>query len=153
MDRLFTLSIVFILGLFFGYHLRNGKNNSKEKEQTECVIKPTFFSQTPKEGLKEALNYYNIQHKDIVYAQAVLETGHFKSKGCVEDNNLFGLYNSRKGEYHKFNHWHESVKAYKEWIQSKYDGKKDYYDFLISICYAQDSNYVKVVKTICKQNK
>ena len=31
------------------------------------------------------------KHKDIVIAQAILETGWFKSKNCVNNNNLFGM--------------------------------------------------------------
>lgn len=36
---------------------------------------PSFMNKSPKEGLWEALEYYGIHHKEIVYAQAVLETG------------------------------------------------------------------------------
>ena len=62
-------------------------------EVADTIIneQPKFFSQTPKEGLEEALSYYGLEHKDIVYAQAVLETGHFKSKVCLNYNNLFAL--------------------------------------------------------------
>lgn len=75
-----------------------------EMSDTAINIQPKFFSQTPKEGLKEALSYYNLKHKDIVYAQAILETGHFKSDICLKNNNLFGLYNNDKKQYYKFKH-------------------------------------------------
>lgn len=78
---------------------------------------PDFMSKGPEEGLMEALEYYEIHHKEIVYAQAILETGHFKSGGCKKGNNLFGL---RGKHYHRYKHWSESVKAYKEKIQSRY---------------------------------
>jgi Muramidase (flagellum-specific) len=115
------------------------------------AIAPQFFSLPAKEGLKEALTYYDIQHPDIVYAQAILETGHFKSQGCTRDNNLFGLYNSRARRYCKFNHWTESVVAYKEWIQRRYKPPADYYAFLQRIRYASDPLYIKKLKTIVKQ--
>nr|DAG91857.1 MAG TPA: Mannosyl-glycoprotein endo-beta-N-acetylglucosaminidase [Crassvirales sp.] len=109
---------------------------------------PKFFSQAPKEGLEEALSYYGLEHKDIVYAQAVLETGHFKSKACLEYNNLFGLYNSKEKRYCKFKHWTESVVAYKEWIQKKYQPPDNYYAFLEEINYATDKEYISILKSI-----
>lgn len=152
LDKIMEWLIMGLLGFFLGYIIFDrAEEDFTEEGLEEYVIKPSFYSKTPQEGLKEALDFYDIQHKDIVYAQAVLETGHFKSKGCTVDNNLFGLYNSTKGEYHKFEHWVESVKAYKEWIQNKYDGKQDYYEFLTKINYAQDTRYVDTIKLLVNQ--
>ena len=119
-------------------------------EVADTIIneQPKFFSQTPKEGLEEALSYYGLEHKDIVYAQAVLETGHFKSKVCLKYNNLFGLYNSKEKRYYKFKHWTESVVAYKEWIQKKYQPPNNYYAFLEEINYASDKEYISTLKSI-----
>lgn len=114
---------------------------------------PKFFSQTPKEGLEEALSYYGLEHKDIVYAQAILETGNFKSKVCKENNNLFGLYNSKEKRYYKFKHWTESVVAYKEWIQKKYQSPNNYYTFLENINYAEDKEYTRLLKEIVNTRK
>ena len=119
-------------------------------EVADTIIneQPKFFSQTPKEGLEEALSYYGLENKDIVYAQAVLETGHFKSKACLKYNNLFGLYNSKEKRYCKFKHWTESVVAYKEWIQKKYQPPDNYYAFLEEINYANDKDYISTLKSI-----
>lgn len=119
-------------------------------EVADTIIneQPKFFSQTPKEGLEEALSYYGLEHKDIVYAQAVLETGHFKSNVCLKYNNLFGLYNSKEKRYCKFKHWTESVVAYKEWIQKKYQPPNNYYAFLEEINYANDKEYISTLKSI-----
>lgn len=124
-------------------------------EVADTIIneQPKFFSQTPKEGLEEALSYYGLEHKDIVYAQAVLETGHFKSKVCLNYNNLFGLYDSKSKDYYKFNHWTESIVAYKECIQKKYQPPNNYYTFLEEINYAEDENYTKLLKEIVKNRK
>lgn len=107
---------------------------------------PSFMNKSPEEGLMEALEYYDIHHKEIVYAQAVLETGHFKSGGCRKDNNLFGLRGSKN--YYKYKHWSESVKAYKEKIQSRYRPGEDYYKFLERIHYAENPQYTNVLKRI-----
>lgn len=107
---------------------------------------PPFMTQSPEEGLWNALEYCDIHHKEIVYAQAILETGHFKSKGCRIGNNLFGL--KGKKYYYKYNHWFESVVAYKEKIQSRHRPGEDYYKFLIRIHYATDPNYINLLKKI-----
>ena len=124
-------------------------------EVADTIIneQPKFFAQSPKEGLEEALSYYNLEHKDIVYAQAVLETGHFTSRVCLEYNNLFGLYDSKNKDYYKFNHWSESVVAYKEWIQKKYQPPNNYYTFLREINYAEEKNYTRILKEIVKNRK
>lgn len=47
----------------------------------------------------------------IVLAQAILETGWFRSSVCLNKHNLFGLTNPRTGKYYEFNHWTESVRS------------------------------------------
>lgn len=108
----------------------------------------SFLNKSPGEGLKDALNFYGLHHQDIVYKQAVIETGNFKSKLCKQ-NNLFGLYDSKNHRYHTFNHWSESVKAYKKWIQSKYKNDTDYYIFLENLGYAKNKKqYTKALKQV-----
>lgn len=111
------------------------------------LISPAFSIESPEDGLKEALAYYDIKHPDIVYAQAVLETGHFTSRICTEDNNLFGLYDSKNKCYYKFNHWTESVIAYKKYIQYKYKSG-DYYKFLKGLGYAENPEYTDMLKEL-----
>lgn len=144
-----------ILGITFMYRLE-GKATPNDKVTTPptvdtTAVTPDFMQKTAKEGLNEALTYYDIQCPDIVYAQAVLETGHFKSVGCLKYHNLFGLYNSRAKRYCRFNHWSESVVAYKEWIQRRYKPPEDYYKFLSRIHYASDPTYVSKLKQIVKK--
>ena len=114
---------------------------------------PNFMSKPPQEGLMEALVYYEVDHPEIVYAQAVLETGWFTSSLCLNSHNLFGLYNSKKMRYYKFNHWSESVVAYKDWIQRRYKPPNDYYRFLEGINYASDPLYIRKLKQIVKRNE
>lgn len=120
---------------------------------SDTIQIPKFMTQNPKDGLRDALVFYDVKFPEIVYAQAVLETGHFKSHGCLNDNNLFGLYNSKEKKYYVFNHWSESVKAYKNWIQRRYKPPNDYYVFLENINYASDSLYIKKLKQIVRKNE
>ena len=142
------------------YHLRCSVENIKSPDiRVEYIVnekQPDFFSKSPQEGLIEALEYYDVKHPKIVYAQAVLETGHFKSDLCLNDNNLFGLYNSKKQKYYTFNHWANSVEAYVRMVQYKYKGEKvepsnSYYKFLQDIGYAKDVLYISKLKKLVKQ--
>ena len=145
-----------VLGMSI-YHLRCSMENIKPPEIEVIYIvneeQPDFFSKLPQEGLMEALEYYEVKYPQIVYAQAVLETGHFKSNVCLNYNNLFGLYDSKNKDYYKFNHWAESIVAYKEWIQKKYQPPNNYYAFLEEINYAEGKSYTRLLKEIVKNRK
>lgn len=123
-----------------------------KEDITEGTVKleqPEFFLNADPSisSLKQACEYYDIQHSDIVIAQAILETGHFRSNICKTKNNLFGLYNSSKNEYFSFNHWSESIEAYKKMVQYKYK-EGDYYKWLDTIGYATDPLYIAKLKRI-----
>lgn len=126
-------------------------NYSTAPPPTDTVLVPVFHKQPAKDGLKAALIHYEVKFPEIVYAQAVLETGHFKSVDCLRHHNLFGLYNSKDKRFHRFNHWTESVIAYKEWIQRRYKPPEDYYEFLSRIGYASDPTYISKLKQIVKK--
>ena len=153
MQRIFNVIIslmVISLGVIV---LSDYFKRSDPPNEVDCVVKleqPEFLlSETPDSALLlEALEYYNVQHPDIVYAQAILETGYFRSKVCKEYNNLFGLYDSKNGDYYRFNHWSESVVGYLNYIQYKFHPPDDYYTFLQGIGYAEDSLYINKLKRL-----
>ena len=128
-------------------------NITPEKPVPVNLQQPEFFlSDYPTDSLVyQACVYYDIHTPEVVIAQAILETGHYRSEGCKKDNNLFGLYNSYKKEYFKFDHWTESVKAYKNMIQYRYKDGEDYHMFLDRIGYAEDSLYNNKLKNIIKR--
>lgn len=106
-----------------------------------CV---TCVSQTREEVYLE-IKKQNIPHAKIVYAQARLESGNFKSTFYKKTNNMFGL--KRKGKYARYSNWKESVTDYKKRISSRYKGG-NYYAFLEKIGYAKDKRYIEKVKQI-----
>ena len=72
-----------------------------------------------------------VHHPDIVAAQALVESGHFTSRACLDLNNLFGL--TRGGDhngYQIFTDWRECCREYQRQIQLRYYSGGDYYDFL-----------------------
>ena len=122
----------------------------KEEPVPVKLEQPEFFLyDTPNDSLiLQACAYYGLKHDTIILTQAKLETGNYKSYQCRVNNNLFGLYNSAKMEYYKFNHWSESVEAYKKWIQYRLKDEEDYYFFLARIGYAEDPEYIAKLKWV-----
>ena len=90
-----------------------------------------------------------ILYPKIVLAQAILETGWFRSSVCRNKHNLFGLTNPRTGKYYEFNHWTESVRAYYTKVQYKYKGG-NYLLWLDETGYAKDPRYVREIIQVLK---
>ena len=132
-------------------HLNNRLDSIIINDNYSYTHITTFEYKTPEEGIDEALIYYGIEHPTIVKAQAILETGNFTSDLCLKNNNLFGLYDSKNKRYYSYNHWWESVEAYKKLIQRKYNNSKYYYKFLEDIKYAKDKDYINKLKEIAEE--
>jgi len=92
----------------------------------------------------------NIKYPKIVLAQAILETGWFKSSVCRNKHNLFGLTNPHTGKYYEFNHWTDSVKAYYSKVQYRYKGG-NYLLWLDKIGYAEEKTYIRALIRVLKQ--
>ena len=142
-----------IVGLCTGAQLSKliPRNTILKEEPVPIKLEqPEFFLyDTPNDSLVlQACAYYGLKHDTIILTQAKLETGNYKSYQCRVNNNLFGLYNSAKMEYYKFNHWSESVEAYKKWIQYRLKDEEDYYFFLSRIGYAEDPDYISKLKWV-----
>lgn len=145
-----------LLAGLLGFTISNCTHASSKIEIEMTVVRDSVVVDTVKVKKPELLNLTEanllrvikekgIKHPEIVLAQAKLETGNFTSKLCKNKNNLFGL---KKGNsYRGFNHWTESVEAYKNLIQNKYKGGC-YYSFLTRIGYASDPNYVVKLKNV-----
>ena len=104
----------------------------KAENQLPALTIPNLYKEIIRNG---------ILYPKIVLAQAILETGWFRSSVCRNKHNLFGLTNPRTGKYYEFNHWTESVRAYYTKVQYKYKGG-NYLLWLDEIGYAEDPNYI-----------
>lgn len=156
MKEYLILIILLIAEVVIGYNLITGVIEKVEPEVKidtievvkEIHIDTLSFLTDPQLHLYDALVYHKVNHPEIVYAQAVLETGWFTSDLLYNNNNLFGLYNSKSKQFFKFNNWHDSIKGYKNMIQYKYKNDEDYYDFLKRIGYAEDPKYINKLKIL-----
>lgn len=114
--------------------------------------------------LKQYLVELNVKFPHIVFAQAKLESGNFKSPLFLENNNLFGMKvakrrpTTNKGEnrgHAYFNSWRECVVDY-AFYQAAYlnelKTEEQYLEYLKSN-YAEDPNYYKSLIQILKNKK
>lgn len=145
------LLVSIILGFVTGYSLHHWIQDSRNVDN-EVILLPEhpfyLLEEVNEEVLYNTLKHYGFPNPAAITAQAVLESGNFKSRLCIRHNNLFGLYNSRKKSYFKFDSWISCVFAYKDFILNKYKEGEDYYGFLSRIGYAEDPNYVEKVKKL-----
>jgi uncharacterized FlgJ-related protein len=120
------------------------------------VQKQSGFS---KEELLATLKEMNLKFYDIVYAQAIIETGHFTSNIFRNGNNLFGMKFARQrpttaiGEYKghaKYESWEESVVDYALFqaaYMKKCKTREEYLEYL-GRNYAGDPGYVSKIRIL-----
>jgi uncharacterized FlgJ-related protein len=122
--------------------------------------KPDMFTE---DKLISYLKALNIKYPEVVFAQAVIESGNFTSKKFKKDNNLFGMKKARsratlalnsEGNYARFNTWRESVIDYALY-QSMFVRKiksRDAYISHLADSYATSPNYsshlIKVINEV-----
>jgi uncharacterized FlgJ-related protein len=119
------------------------------------------------ELLYEQITEKNIKFPEIVFAQAVLESGHFKAPIFTIKNNLFGMKVPKKREttainkgkkgYAKYHSWDSSVDDYLLWqeftLKNKNQLTKNQYLSLLGKIYAKDKNYVSSLKRVMSKHK
>ena len=135
----------------------NSRNSDRKASLKTELQKKTDYITKSENNLPELTipNLYKeiirngILYPKIVLAQAILETGWFRSSVCQNKHNLFGLTNPRTGKYYEFNHWTESVQAYYTKVQYKYNGG-NYLLWLEDIGYAEDSRYIICLCNVLK---
>ena len=136
--------------------LENNSRNSDKKASLKTELQKKTDDITKSENHLPELTIPNlykeiirngILYPKIVLAQAILETGWFRSSVCRNKHNLFGLTNPRTGKYYEFNHWTESVRAYYTKVQYKYKGG-NYLLWLDEIGYAEDKDYITTLTDV-----
>lgn len=110
-----------------------------------------------KEEFIRVCDSLGIYHPCVVYAQARLESGNFKTKYYNRTNNCLGIYDSKKKRYKVFNNWIECLVSYRDEIQHRWKYKEckdeEYLDWIISIGYAADKDYRNKILRIMKNTE
>ena len=130
-------------------------------EKSIIIQKSDEFS---KDNLVQMLKDLNVKQPHIVLAQSIAETGHWKSSIFLENHNLFGMKEASRRittaggtnrNHAYYNHWRESVYDY-AFYQCRYlssiRNEAEYFQYL-SASYAEDPNYIQVLKSIIKREK
>lgn len=143
-----------LIGMASIWHYYTVSEVLEEEKESEdiCVKWRTEHFKLSKENLYSELVAQEIDYPEIVLAQALLETDNFKSYSCKVRNNLFRLMR-KDGTYMEFDHWTNSVHAYKKYIQKYKEVPNDYYKYLNDLGYAKDSIYIIRVKEIIKNGR
>lgn len=136
-----------LLGIMLGLALSPKESESPNIEIVPDIVWRCDHFALNKENVYRELLIQKVDFPEIVLAQAMLETGNFKSYGCLTRNNLFGL-RKKDGNYMSFEHWTFSVAAYKMYIQKYSHPPNDYYQYLQDLGYAEDPNYITKLKQI-----
>lgn len=108
----------------------------------------------------------NIRFPEVAFAQAILESGHFKSKVARQNNNLFGMRMPKQrkttaigtnGGYARYKSWQASVRDYKLWQDNLF---KRYPNMTLSQFksyvdrrYSTSENYIAKINSIIKTNR
>jgi len=164
---LITLGIIIVISAVLSlFTLRNINEVKFISEETKAIIlreadKDKEFSE---QKLKEYILSLNVKFPHIVVAQAQKESGMGTSPMFRSNKNLFGLKcatkrpTTNKGEengHAYYDDWHESVQDY-AFLQAAYmhdlKTEDEYYQYLQQY-YAEDPNYVVVLKQIVQQRK
>lgn len=130
---------------------------------------PSFYAQDlalTKKALWEKINEVGIKFPEIVFAQALLESGDLNSRLCRIHNNLFGMklpekretlaFGAAKGGYAKYKDWTHSVEDYvlfQNYVFRKKDYSKTEYLAYIGRYYSATPNYITRLKRVLNENK
>lgn len=116
-------------------------------------------------NLYNAIVESGIKFPEIVFIQAIIESGNFESRLFKNHNNLFGMRFPRVREttatgknkrgYARYKNWDDSVLDYYFWqsffLRKKGASNKEEYLDLLDDIYAEDESYVSVIKKNLKK--
>lgn len=143
------IKVFLMLILFIGI----GLTTKNEPKKLSCIEEPMM--NLSHINLYRTIQSMGISFPDIVFAQALLESGNFTSRLATMNNNLFGMKLAKSREttaigkgrsgYAKYESWVHSVEDYFHWqnyfMKNKDLNRKQYLN-LLSRVYAEDKNYI-----------
>jgi len=116
-------------------------------------------------GVYNEILEQGLEFPDIVFAQAVLESGNFKSKITKKNNNIFGMRQPSKRKttsvgsangYATYETWRDSIEDYflfQEMLFSKHKFTRESYLRYIDKYYSTTKGYRSRLMRVLKENK
>ena len=160
---------LFVCGLAFGYGTLLGFKHTQviTLEQEELVV---LISNQEKKNFKpDSVYSYLMELKapfpHILYAQAIIESGNFKSDLFRSNNNCYGMKNPNRrvttsiGDqygYAMYRSWKDCVIDrcfYNSLYLGDIETENQYYEYLSKSGYAEDPNYIIKVRELASKIK
>lgn len=126
------------------------------------AVNEEINSSFTREALIEEIKCHGFKYPDLILAQAVLESGHFKSTVFKENNNTFGMRfpKIRETLAKRSNLNHAVYDNWKECVEDRMiyenlylnDKSRVEYKKYLDRVYAKGKNYSKKLETLIKQN-
>ncbi len=152
----FLLIYLIVLSFFTFTYKRDSGGNPEEIQEVDSI--EILIQDQVYDFIKEI----NVAHPEVVYAQAKLESGNFKSKLFIEYNNIFGMkmperrptiaIGVTKSGFAVYESWKHSIIDYA--IYQVYSAKglsqEKYIEFLNRV-YAEDNEYDVKIKRIIEE--
>jgi len=95
-----------------------------------------------------------IHNKEVVWAQACLESGNFTSAHFKNRKNCLGIYDSKRKRYASFESWEHCLAAYKNRFQKRCPSStytnEEYLNWVCRSGYAKDPSYRQKVRKFIK---
>lgn len=153
MKKQILILVLFLLTLMFSNNVR-----AQEVEETQPINYENLYEEILKQGIK---------FPDVVFAQAVIETGNFTSKLFRNANNLFGMKLPKKREtlavgkekrgFAVFESWTHSVNDYLLWQEFIFRNKeiktKKQYLAYLNKNYAENKSYISYLNRVMLRHK
>jgi len=153
-----AISILLSIAIF----LTPPKKDKIVKETIEKVSVPKIHIKVNAPLQKRVLSFIKevgIKYPDVVYAQALIESAHFKSKHFTKKNNIFGMRKAMQrstlgdgevGEFVSFKSIEESIIDYKLYQMTfihKIHSKQEYLNRLCTR-YCKDLGYERLILSV-----
>lgn len=156
--RIKTILAIIFLFLIPSWEMKKDPAIKLQKNQEEEI-------EISHENLYSTIVKSRIKFPEIVFVQAIIESGNFKSRLFKKHNNLFGMRFPRvrkttatgenKRGYARYKDWDDSVLDYYFWqnffLRKKDVSNKNEYLDLLDDIYAEDEAYVSVIKKNLKK--
>ena len=132
------------------------------RAEKEVILKKPNDSFS-KDKLFLEIDKYSFRYPDIVKAQAIVESGHFKSPVFKQNNNMFGmrqavvritLVKKTNLNHAYYNHWKDCVidrALYEARYLSKLS-REEYFSYLDQV-YAEGKGYSELLKQVIKKEE